>query len=535
MSKSDLYPEIFEALGYVKTDALSNLEAKRGCQWANRIIVATIKAVEHFETIKALYIEGKQIDFHNVFSTFLQQPGGCLAVWQDACGDCIKEKTIPNKDEEEALDFAGNVLWQNFLTIFGPFPGEFSAYDCTGVAIRMQDVAEKDNETTRKALKESIQFHTLNIAETCYRLSLREWKLWYDHKDWPIDWGEWEVGGLFDGRGAVEKLYPALKAFDENHHDVFADLYIALHGLLHECDHSPRAFVSKDSPKAPLKPFDRSVVALLTLDPEITFEYPTGLATAMGYDVETHVPSRFLLKSRGYFLYLIYENVRANAKKAPSDVSRRMWLEAAAELLQNMSLRQPVYTQVAAERIIELANRAQRESWIERMMKGDRPAPAEFKRTLDAEPTKQPDHTPAAKDDLEERVERILARHGIKAKAKRKETGSSTAVELGKYAAEFVTLCDPKKGLLVLNGNVTFNIPPTSKQVWKVVKKLVQSKDPDGWTKLPPKWKSSFHRKDKLGKPAADSSHEQLLKLIKPQNLHPGCKGTKHHLIPPSA
>ena len=369
MSNSDLYPEIFEALGYVKTDALSNLEAKRGCQWANRIIVATIKAVEHFETIKALYIEGKQIDFHNVFSTFLQQPGGYLAVWQDACGDCIKEKTIPNKDEKEALDFAGSVLWQKFLSIFGPVPGEFSAYDCTGVAIRMQEVAEKDNETTRKALKEAIQFHTLNIAETCYRLTIREWKLWYDHKDWPIEWGDFAVDGPFDGREVFEKLYPALKAFDENHHGAFTDIYLAMHGLKYESGRAPRAFVFKDSPKAPLKPFDRSVVALLTMNPVISFEYPTEFAALMGYDVQTYVPSRFLLKSRGLFLQRLFNNIRANAKKAPSDESRRMWLEVAAEILQNLPLLQPVYTREAAERIVSLADRAQRESWIERMMK----------------------------------------------------------------------------------------------------------------------------------------------------------------------
>lgn len=369
MSESDLYSEIFVALGFVKTDAMSNLEAKRGCQWANRIIVETIKAVEHFKTIKALYLEEKQVDFHDIFSAFLQRPNGCLSAWLTACDDCIKEKTPPNKDEKEALDFAGNVLWQNFLSIFGPMPGEFSAYDCTGVAIRMQDVAEKDNETTRKALKEAIQFHTLNIAETCYRLTIREWKLWYDHKDWPIEWGDFAVDGPFDGREVVEKLYPALKAFDEKHHGAFNDLYFALHGLLHEKDRAPRAFVFKDSLKAPLKLFDRSVVALLTMNPVVSFEYPPEFAALTGTDVQTYVPSEFLLKSRGLFLYQLYDNVRANTKKAPSDESRRMWLEVAAEILQNVSLRQPVYTQETAERIVALADRAQRECWIERMMK----------------------------------------------------------------------------------------------------------------------------------------------------------------------
>lgn len=368
MSESTLQSDISEALGYVKTDALSNLASKRGCIWANRLIVASVEAVEHFETVKDFYLKEKKAELQDMFSAFLQKKGSCLDLWQDACGACIKEKTPPNAKETEALDFVGGVLWQNFLSVFGQSFGAFSAYDCTGVAVRMREVDEADTETNRKALKESIQFHTLNIAETCYRLTLREWEIWYRHEDWPVGWGEFEVNGPFDGRGAVEALYPALKAFDEKHPYAFYDLYLALHGLNNESVVLPRAFVFKDSKSSPARSFDEAVVALLTMETQIIFRYPPDLVAAMGYEEQSYVPSPFLTKARNLFLVKLYNNIRANAKKAPSDGSRRMWFEAAAELLQNTSMRQPVYTQEAAERILSLANRAQRESWIERMM-----------------------------------------------------------------------------------------------------------------------------------------------------------------------
>lgn len=382
MSESYLQSDVLEALGYVKTDAMSNLEAKRGCVWVNRLIVATVEAVEHFEKVKDLYRDEKEIRLGDRFSDFLQKKGGNLDLWQAACGACIEEKTRPNADEAKALGFAGGALWQDLFGVFAQRGGPLYAHDCSGVEVNMREVAEKDNKENRKSLKRSIQFHTLNLAETCYRLSVLEWKLWYDHKDWSVDWGEWEVGGPFNGRGAVEALYPALKAFDEKYPNAFDDLYLALHGLNFSSDVHPRAFVSRESEKSPVWSYERVAVALLTLKTKLTFSYPADLAGAMGRQVEVFVPSPFLTKARGLFLHKLYENFSANAQKALSDVSRRMWFEAAAELLQNNTRTQPVYSQEAAERIVSLANRAQRESWIERMMvlakKKKEMEPAEF-------------------------------------------------------------------------------------------------------------------------------------------------------------
>ena len=380
MSQQILHPKTLKVLGFAKQGALSKLTSKRSCQWANRLIVATIEAVEEFEAVKGFYYSAKRVDPQDMFSRYLQRKGGCLDLWQAACGACIDEKTPPGQDEAEVLDVAGGALWQLLFCTFGVMTGPFAVADCSGVAINMKIVAEQDNAANRKALKTSIQYHTLNIAETCYRLTILEYETWYRHKSWPIDWTECVQDGAFDKRSAVEALYPALKAFDESHPTAFSDIYFALHGLNHESGDAPRAFVFTDSPKAPLHTFDQAVVALLTMETEFVFRYPPDLAKVLGYREQPYVPSSFLQKSRGLFLYQLYANIRKNAEKAPSDVSRRMWLEAAAELLQNMSMRQPVYTREAAERILSLANRAQRESWIERMM-------ARTKEKKEVEPT----------------------------------------------------------------------------------------------------------------------------------------------------
>lgn len=369
MGKEKEEPDVLEALGYVKTDAMSNLEAKRGCTWANRLIVSTIEAVEHFETVKGFYYKEERVEFKNLFSAFLERKGGCLDLWQTACCACIAEKTPPNADEADALYFAGGVLWQDFLRTFGYSEWTLSIYDCTGVAIHMKEVFENDGKKNRKALKESILNHTFNLAETCYRLRVLEWKTWYEHRDWPIDWAEWDTNGPVDGRGAVEAIYPALKDFDKKNANAFEMLRVGTNGIHGASDDFPRAFVYRDSAKEPARSFEAEVRAILTMETSFVFKYPDDLAAAIGVGEEFFVPSNFLMKRRHMFVVLLYARIAANAKKAPSDASRRLWIEAEAELLQNITLRHQTYAKADADRIIELANRAQRESWIERKMK----------------------------------------------------------------------------------------------------------------------------------------------------------------------
>ena len=391
--RKPLYDEILEILGFHKTDAKSNLEAKRGCRWANRLIVATIEALEHFDAIQDFYYKEDHIDRSLMFSDFLEKKGGCLDCWQAACKACLEEKTPPNADEAEVLDIAGGAFWQALYSIVGIMAPNFAVEDCTGVVCNMRDVLEKDSPESREGLRQAIQFHTLNVAETCYRLKICEWKIWFLHKDWPIEFFGPNPDDTLNGRMWVKTLYPALEAFDKKQPFAFYDLGLGLHGLSHLSDLRPKAFIYRNDENAPLLSFEKSASAILTMATEVSYEYPPELADAIEEASGVYFPSRFLLQSRNLFLVRLYDHFCKNAEKPLSDATRRLWLEAAAKLLQNMSLGSPVYKKEEADAIIALAHKAQYESWIEHMMER-----AKKKKGLDAAiviPPAQPEPVPA--------------------------------------------------------------------------------------------------------------------------------------------
>lgn len=423
-----LHDQIFEILGFHKTDAMSNLEAKRGCQWVNRLIVATIDALEQYETIQHFYYKQEYVDQSLMFSVFLEKPDGCLDCWKAACKACLEEKTPPNDDEAEVLDFAAGAFWQALNPISELKTQVFDLDDCSGVVSNMREVAEKDCDETRKALKRTIQEHTINIAETCYRLKIYEWEIWYAHRDWKVSWGWWEHDGPFDGRGAVKAFYPVLKAFDEKQPFAFQALRQGLHGLLNVSDLRPKAFVAKFDYTSQLSSFEREVFAILTMETQLEYKYPPELAAVMGYENETFVPSIFLMQSRHTFLVDLYESFYRKAEEPLSDATRRLWLEAAAKLLQNMSLHQPVYTREEADAIIALANQAQYESWIERMMERTKKKKVSNLASLIL-PPEQPEPMPArAKAVNEEAITEKLKAYvnGLLAGKKKTGGGKST-------------------------------------------------------------------------------------------------------------
>ena len=535
MDKNKTISTAIEMLAFAKVDAMSNLEAKRGCSWANELIVALAKAVEKLVACENFYLKGRKTPVSDLLANFLEEKDGLIRTLEHAEEKCLHARPLPNGDEIETLNFATALLCQKLGQIPGFENEQFVVNDFSYAYEQIQAAALlEDNETNRREMAAALRDYLFNIAETAYRLRLHEYKVWHDHQKWIPDVGEWVPSGPFNGRESYNNLYAALKAFDAKYGACFSWLNNGIGALLSPYRDLPVAFLRHDRPYTYAHVAWRSVRALLVQPVTVSFRHPPELAACLGIESEDFSPSRFLAERRHEFLKGMKGYLTTRAFEAPrgSDV-RRMWLEAAAEFLSNISLHQPVFSDEQADRVLTLAHRAQRESWIVERLNQKRTS--EMVELLGPEPEAPVGNL--GPGDAEERLVNALKYIGDmqnrKGKKKRK-TVSSTALRPGKYAAKFVTLCDPKKGLLVLNGNITFNLPPTSKQVWKAVKMLVLSKDPDGWTKLPPKWKSSFHRRDKLGKRATDSSHEQLLKLIRPQDLHPGCKGTKHRLIPPS-
>lgn len=109
-------------------------------------------------------------------------------------------------------------------------------------------------------------------------------------------------------------------------------------------------------------------------------------------------------------------------------------------------------------------------------------------------------------------------------------------IEPGEYAAAFVAVCSPKLGILKFTNNLEFRIAEKARAAWAVIRKLVQSKEPEGYEKLKTGWRSVFSRKDGAGEIDRNAATVKLLDFIVAETENPGQKGTRFHICPnPSA
>lgn len=86
-------------------------------------------------------------------------------------------------------------------------------------------------------------------------------------------------------------------------------------------------------------------------------------------------------------------------------------------------------------------------------------------------------------------------------------------LELGEWAKRFVADYDAKHGYVGLTRGQqrSFIIPKTSAKAWDILTRLFTANDPEGWTKLPPNWKSHFIRK--IGSTSEIDKDSDLVKI----------------------
>lgn len=365
MENNTTLSDALDVLGLVRDDARSNLEHKRGSVWANELIVAFDRAVKKFVACEEFYLKGKMMPIKNLLAEFLEQKGELLGILEWAAEVCSYARPIPNRGEIEVLNFVAALFCQLLERIPEIESEQFAVNEFSWTYEKILAAANDASEGSCREMAESMRDYLFNIAEAAYRLRINEYKIWYEHQEWVPELGEWSPNGPFNGRESYNNLYLALKDFDAKYGECFSWLNNGIGALKSPYLDAPVAFLRKDKPYTYAHVAWRSVRALLVQPVSVEFSHSDELAAVFGFAREEFVPSKFLLERRQTFLMKMKSYLRSRAsKQPPGSETRRMWLEAAAEFLSNISLHQAIFTEEQADRILALANSAQRESWI---------------------------------------------------------------------------------------------------------------------------------------------------------------------------
>ena len=359
--------EDFERLSRIKSHARSNDRAKRGCTWLNRLIVATAEAVERCSGSKRFYRGEANIKVEMLPTSCLNGSGGLIQRWMGV-SKAVDKIPLPDEDEIEYLVYA-LILLNDSLYDLMECSGEdplwtepFSLFDA------LVKCASKDGDTpeNRARLKKEIDEYLWPLAEVEFRLNVTENDIWYKHGDWelPISCA------FYEPRKILANVCDALNEYESKHPRAFCEMRTALNGLGKLRENLPMAFVTGEADSPEVRLFAKDVRSSLLL--------PTGISIVPRpprrfddqYEEMSGVePCEFLTLRRRDLIDRLNTLFQERARCAEDPSVRRKWYEAAAELQTGFSWGQPAYTPEQADRVIALADAAQRESWILRQMK----------------------------------------------------------------------------------------------------------------------------------------------------------------------
>ena len=99
-------------------------------------------------------------------------------------------------------------------------------------------------------------------------------------------------------------------------------------------------------------------------------------------------------------------------------------------------------------------------------------------------------------------------------------------VPLGAYARKVVEFCNFSKGRIKFKGGETLVVPQKSQRACKMLRKLLESSDPDGHEHLERNWHSHFVRKDARGNTDPESHMTRLRYHIFAEPVAKGGRGT---------
>ena len=99
-------------------------------------------------------------------------------------------------------------------------------------------------------------------------------------------------------------------------------------------------------------------------------------------------------------------------------------------------------------------------------------------------------------------------------------------VPLGAYAQKVVEFCNFSKGRIKFNGGETLVVSQKSKRACEMLRKLLESSDPNGYERLGRNWHSHFVRKDANGNIDLESDMTRLRYHIYAEPVAQGERGT---------
>lgn len=343
---------------------------RRSCTWIDRIIVVAAEAARRCETCEGFYLGRTCIAPERLVTECLNGERGLIRRWSGV-RDAIDRISLPDSDELDRMQNTFLVL-ENSLNALAKRIGEdlpradlLLVYDDLFIC----GIDGGDTADNRARLKKSIDDYLWILARIAYRLDVAEHRIWHEHGDWEIQRGRPAPYRLYDERKIYANVYLSLSEYDDQYPNAFDEMRTALDGLEELRDNLPMVFVTGEADTNRIQLFAREIRASLLLPTWIAFADP------MPYDPDDYgslagvEPCGFLTEKRRVLINRLNAIFQERARRAGDTAVRRKWYEAAAELQTDFAWGQPVFTPEQADRIIALANAAQRESWIQRQMR----------------------------------------------------------------------------------------------------------------------------------------------------------------------
>ena len=395
MSANPNHTELLEILAHFKAVAECCLKDKRGHRWANLLTVTMANAAERCSACEGFYRGETRLAPNELIAHELEREGGLLRFLVSA-RDHAATLQLPNENEVNGLGYATLALGSFLDDIGRALPEYRVSPDAMALIGALRDCTKDASAAKRDALRSAIGNYLWELAEVAYRLSIAEYRIWSEHREWEISGYEDDRNGPYDVRGIFDNLYAELKRYDDNHPHAFDLMRTSLAGLSELRDNLPVVFVRGDPASDRAYLFADAVRASLTLPTRIFFENPVEAALGNDDPVSNCETSPFLVHARFEFLSGLNSLLQERAKAAKDQTLRRKWYEATAELMVQFSWGQPVFTPEQADRLIALADAAQREAWIQRRMK----SPGETEKLpLAPPPPKEPQKVEARLDE----------------------------------------------------------------------------------------------------------------------------------------
>lgn len=367
-SKSPFY-QMVDCLPDLRRDAAKRLKRKAPCKWADEIVIASCDVVQKFLSCADFYKGRQRIEPQDLLAAFLQKDGGLIRVWLRIRFPASRRGTaLPDKKQMEALHLSVYLIQRLLLEIDGD---EFDTYTIFGGESALSAIEaciRHDSSKKRQVVKLETGDYVWNLIDVAYRLTFVEHRIWYEHQEWNIFGDIWDKDHPYCTRELINNRYEAMRTHWNLHPGAVEIVRSAHEGLMNVCTDAPIAFV-RTYPGSPKKfAFENAVFEALKLPVYVSYDDPTEPTGEGGID-EYYELSHILAIVRWTLMSSLRGLFRKRAEeKGVGEATRRLWYEADAELMSKVAFKQVVYTEEEARRIIELANRAQRETWVERQL-----------------------------------------------------------------------------------------------------------------------------------------------------------------------